>query len=186
MAVLYPGTALAHSGSAPERRGGAGRVTKTFLSSIFVGLVLIGCGKGPQDSEKGQASGLGDMLERVNEVRAKGTYCGGDYYAPAGALTWEGRLAEAAQGHADDMKAQNYFDHTGLDGSSVGDRVSNSNFRWTTVGENIAKGQSSVASVMEDWIDSSGHCKNLMNPKFRQFGASRSGAYWVQVFAAGR
>jgi len=162
-------------------------VKRALLSSILLSLMLIGCGKGQQGSHKAQSSGFSDeMLDRVNELRAGGTYCGNEYYAPAEKLTWEGRLADAAQGHADDMQSQNYFDHTGLDGSSVGDRVSNQNFEWTTVGENIAMGQSSVTSVMKSWIESSGHCKNLMNPAFRQFGASRAGSYWVQVFAAGR
>jgi uncharacterized protein YkwD len=38
-------------------------------------------------------------------------------------LTLSSQLGQAVQGHADDMAINNYFDHTGLNGSSVSDRV---------------------------------------------------------------
>jgi uncharacterized protein YkwD len=55
-------------------------------------------------------------------------------------------------------------------------------------GENIAYGQTSVEEVFNDWVSSSGHYENLMNPNFRTFGAavyitdSGYGYYWIQEF----
>ena len=123
------------------------------------------------------------MLSLVNEARAQGAYCGSVYYEPTTALSWSDTLGSAAKEHADDMYDQRYFDHTGLDGSKVGDRVTAQGYTWNRVGENIARGQTSLASVMADWLESEGHCKNLMNPGFTQIGASQAGNYWVQVFA---
>jgi uncharacterized protein YkwD len=127
--------------------------------------------------------GADEMLSLVNQVRENGTYCGDEYYPPAAKLKWEDRLAEAARDHGQDMAEQGYFDHTGLDGSSVGDRVTRQGYRWSSVGENIAQGQTSLKSVMADWVDSAGHCRNLMSDNFRQLGAYRAGNVWVQVFA---
>lgn len=123
------------------------------------------------------------MLDQVNKVRSEGTYCGNTYYAPVGALTWENRLGVAAKAHGDNMVRNSFFDHTDPDGNSVGDRVSRQSYTWGTVGENIAQGQTSVTAVMNSWIESEGHCRNLMNSRFSQMGASRNGNTWVQVFA---
>ncbi|NLO78992.1 MAG: CAP domain-containing protein [Xanthomonadaceae bacterium] len=59
-------------------------------------------------------------------------------------------------------------------------------------GENIAAGQRSVAEVMQDWLQSAGHCANIMNPLHAELGAAAavSGTdariYWAQVFARPR
>lgn len=159
-----------------------------FPNLVTVGILLVlvlGCGRKPLDTEEEQipsASG-NEMLESVNQVRLKGAYCGGTYYPPAPRLEWEARLEGAAREHGDEMNQESYFDHTGLDGSRVGDRVSRQGYSWSYVGENIARGQTTVSTVMADWLESEGHCRNLMNPKFRQLGSHKSGKYWVQVFA---
>ncbi|MDP5362914.1 MAG: CAP domain-containing protein, partial [Paracoccaceae bacterium] len=41
----------------------------------------------------------------------------------AAPVTYDSRLGVAAQRHADDMLAENFFSHTGSDGSTVGTRV---------------------------------------------------------------
>jgi len=57
------------------------------------------------------------------------------------------------------------------------------------VGENIAKGQKSVAEAVNDWFRSPGHCANIMNPNFTEMGidyfVSKGGSkYWVQVLGS--
>ena len=54
----------------------------------------------------------------------------------------------AAQGHAQDMASNNYFGHTGTDGSGLGDRAANAGFFTYPLGENIAAGFNSVQDLV--------------------------------------
>ena len=65
------------------------------------------------------------------------------------------------------MANQNYFDHTSKDGRNPGQRMSAAGYSWSAYGENIAAGQTSAASVMAGWMESPGHCSNIMNKNFR-------------------
>ena len=49
--------------------------------------------------------------------------------------------------------------------------------------ENIANGYASEQSVMNGWLGSEGHCKNIMNGSFKEMGAGREGNYWTQILA---
>jgi hypothetical protein len=40
----------------------------------------------------------------------------------------------------------------------------------------------SINEVMNGWIKSPGHCKNLMNPQFKEVGVAEDHTYWVQDF----
>lgn len=108
----------------------------------------------------------------------------------AGAVTYDARLGRAAEGHANDMLRNNFFSHTGSDGSSVGDRVTAQGYRWRTVGENIARGQRDEADVLRAWVNSPGHQRNNVNPNFEDFALAKAGTgsrqYWVLVLAAER
>jgi len=39
-------------------------------------------------------------------------------------------------------------------------------------------------SVIEGWIKSSGHCKNIMKPAYKEIGVARKGNYWTLVLGA--
>lgn len=127
-----------------------------------------------------------EMLAAVNQLRAQGCRCGREYMASAPPLTLHDQLTEAAQRHANDMYWHRYFSHRSRDGSRLGQRVSRTGYRWRGIAENIARGQTSVAQVMQSWRHSPGHCRNLMNPSYRHFGAGYQRDYWVQVFACAR
>lgn len=136
-----------------------------------------------------------DMLAAVNAHRLAGASCGARGSFPATtALSWNANLAQAAAGHSDDMVARNFFSHTGSNGSSVGDRATAAGYTWRTVGENIAAGQAGVAEVVQGWMNSDGHCANLMNPAYRDIGAvciagnanTTYRTYWTQNFGAPR
>jgi uncharacterized protein YkwD len=124
----------------------------------------------------------GAMLAEVNRLRAEGRDCGGEPFGPAPALVWNGRLGAAADAHTHDMAQHDHFDHVGTDGSTVGDRVNRAGYAWRRVGENIARYQETVEEVVADWAASPGHCANLMNPAFAEFGAAEEDRYWTQVF----
>lgn len=131
------------------------------------------------------------MLQLINEARAETRACGSENYPPTHALIWNTLLAETAQVHSLDMASHNFFNHTGSDGSSISDRVTRTGYDWRTVGENIAAGRNRASQTVNDWLESSGHCRNIMSDAYTQFAVScvvdsdsDYGTYWTQVLAS--
>ncbi|HEU4622335.1 MAG TPA: CAP domain-containing protein [Burkholderiaceae bacterium] len=124
-------------------------------------------------------------MQAVNAARAQARTCGTTEYAAAPALAWNDKLFSAAAGHSQDMATNNYFSHTSLDGTTFGQRISATGYGWYFVAENIAKGQPTVAAVMDSWMKSAGHCANIMNKSVADVGvacvksSSSSGYYWT-------
>nr|WP_240351389.1 sigma-70 family RNA polymerase sigma factor [Streptomyces olivoreticuli] len=115
----------------------------------------------------------------VNAERAK---------AGCSPVTENGTLDRAAQGQSDDMAARNFFDHTNPDGAGPGERITAAGYHWSTYGENIAYGQQDPASVMDSWMHSDGHRRNILNCSFKEIGVgvnhAPGGPRWTQVFGA--
>jgi uncharacterized protein YkwD len=129
-------------------------------------------------------------LQLVNEVRARGTRCGERSFGPAPPVKLSGTLAGVALGHAADMARHNYFDHEDLTGHSPAERVRAVGYQEKLVGENIAYGPKTADEVVQGWLESPGHCENIMDPRFAEMGiayaagrASKRGLYWVQLLA---
>jgi uncharacterized protein YkwD len=131
-------------------------------------------------------------LQLVNDVRARGIHCGDELFGPAPPMTLSGTLAGVALGHASDMAEKNYFEHVDPAGHSPADRVRAVGYSEKLVGENIAFGPKSVDEVVQGWLDSPGHCENIMDPRFAEMGLglaagrAKRGLYWVQVLAEPR
>ena len=123
------------------------------------------------------------MLKLVNELRSKGCQCGSDFMPAVHEVTWNTKLELAALGHNKDMAENDFFSHTGSDDSKAGDRIFRQGYSWSTYAENIAKGYSNEKAVMDGWINSEGHCKNLMNKNCTEIGVAKYTSYWTQVFA---
>ena len=130
------------------------------------------------------------LLELVNGLRATGGNCGGQALPPVAPLQLHPLLEEAAQRHADDMAQNGYFDHQSQDGRNPGDRISEVGYRWSGYGENIAAGHRSVEAAFQGWVDSPGHCENMLRAHFEELGVGHSSQgmgqfsdYWVQKFA---
>lgn len=135
-----------------------------------------------------------DMLTEVNRRRAMGATCGDDPPSPpVGPLEINDIIRVAARKHSTDMGEQAYFEHDSLDGRTFSDRMSMEGFMgafpW---GENIAAGQSTAFDAVEGFMNSPGHCRNIMNGDYRTVGfgyafveGSPYGHYWTQDFAAG-
>ncbi|WP_374951980.1 CAP domain-containing protein [Mucilaginibacter sp.] len=127
------------------------------------------------------------FLDLINKTRAKGCTCGNTYMPPVAPIVWNDNLQKSAEGHAKDMAKQNYFSHTSEDGRSMQTRIVTAGYQFKgfksfMIGENIAAGQTSIPEVMAGWIKSEGHCKNLMNPGFKEVGVGEYNHYWVQDF----
>lgn len=138
------------------------------------------------DNTCGIANFQSDMLARVNAYRAAGAVCGGVSYPAVGAVAWDAQLQQAATVHATDMAQNNFFSHTGSDGSTLRQRVPAAGYNYSTAGENIAAGQTSVQDVVDGWMNSPSHCANTMKAEFRDVGvscmssaASTYGVYWT-------
>lgn len=123
------------------------------------------------------------VLKLANEYRQQGAVCGASEQAPAAALIWSDELAKAALDHSNDMQQNDYFSHNSLDGSTFSERTVAAGFDGSPVGENIAKGYSSEASLMQGWMESEGHCTNIMNSQATHIGVARSDeeALWTMV-----
>jgi uncharacterized protein YkwD len=124
------------------------------------------------------------LLQLINNVRQTGCNCGSSAMPPVAPLTWNDQLGKAAYEHSKDMHANNFFSHTGTGGTTVGQRVTAQGYVWRTVGENIAWGYSGEQAVINGWLGSTGHCRNIMNGSFKDVGLGREGSYWTQVFGA--
>ena len=130
------------------------------------------------------------VVELVNVARSRGRKCGSERFAAAPSLRVSRPLNEAAADHARDMARRKYFEHRGRDGSQPKDRVLRAGYRPRLSGENIAYGPESAEEVVAGWLDSPGHCANIMDPRFEDIGVGlatgrkRGQIYWVQTFGA--
>ncbi|MEW2590809.1 CAP domain-containing protein [Micromonospora aurantiaca] len=125
----------------------------------------------------GLSAELQKVVTIVNQERAK---------AGCKALTVNAKLNLAAQRHSQDQADHRKMDHTGSDGSQPWDRVKAAGYSYRMVGENVAWNYQTPAAVMEGWMNSEGHRKNILNCSYTQIGvgvARSNGPYWTQVFA---
>lgn len=120
-----------------------------------------------------------EVLELVNAERTKYGHV---------PLKWDDSLAELAEEHCRDMIERDFFAHDNPDGETPFDRMKNAGIAYWTAGENIAAGQSSPQAVVDAWLNSPGHRKNILNEDFEYMGVSAVkggsyGIYWAQEFA---
>jgi uncharacterized protein YkwD len=107
------------------------------------------------------------------------------------ALRESHKLNVSAQNYTAEMVRRDFFSHTAPNGSTPGARIAATGFQWSWAGENIASGFSTPLSVVTAWMNSQGHCYNLLAPVFRDIGvgvsphsvAGAGGATWTQDFA---
>jgi uncharacterized protein YkwD len=140
------------------------------------------------------------VLNLTNQARARNWDCVTKRFPPSSkiklaALERNVVLDRAARAQSAGMALSRYFDHqSSLDSSHPADRVSATDYPWHMVGENIAAGQPTPAVVVDAWLRSPGHCKNIMNPDYTQIGLSfvqrpsssneaQARNFWTQVFA---
>jgi uncharacterized protein YkwD len=135
------------------------------------------------------ASPADTVLATVNAARAK---------AGCAPLRMNSKLMAAAKSHARAMAEENFFGHAGQDGSRFSNRIKRQGYSYRSAAENIAAGQKSAGQVVQGWLKSSGHRRNILNCQMKETGIAvvyqpddkplrGSPApyryYWVQVFA---
>ncbi|GAP15019.1 uncharacterized protein with SCP/PR1 domains [Longilinea arvoryzae] len=128
-----------------------------------------------------------EIIERVNAERAK---------AGVAPLKSNEALSNASRYQANDMMADDYFNHDTYDRINgtlslvcgVWTRVSKYYAYDSAAGENIAGGQDTPEQAMNAWMASEGHRANILNPNFRELGVgyyhggTGLGDFWVQDF----
>jgi uncharacterized protein YkwD len=132
-------------------------------------------------------------IAQINEIRAVPRMCGSTSFPAAPPLQWNEALGRAAGAHAADMASKNYFSHDGQDGSTAASRAQAAGYAWTWIGENISAGRSTMEIALADWLQSPGHCANLMRADYTDYGigcaydaGSQYKTYWAQSFGAQR
>ncbi len=138
-------------------------------------------GSGSDSGSAGLSGAEAQVLALVNQERAS---------AGCAPVTANDSLTRAADDYSDVMADSSVMSHTGPDGSTMTSRVEAAGYRWSTLGENIARGQADAASVMESWMNSPGHRANILNCSFRELGVGvhfgDGGPWWTQDFGASR
>lgn len=165
-----------------------------MINLIFKGfIILFVCSVSLLSNLSSSAEGRKDimtnrLMEIMNERRAAGGRCGDTLYRPSKPLKWDSRLAKAALIHALDMAEEDRLSHNGRAGSDPGERIRSAGYKWMAYGENIGEGYRTADDMVSAWIKSEGHCRNIMNPLFKDVGAARiikgKKIYWVAVFAS--
>ena len=141
-------------------------------------------GSGAQDGFEAEA------LRLTNEARSHSRKCGGKRMKAVRPVSWNGVLAGTANAHSADMATADYFSHYTPSGRSPFERMRAAGYSYRAAGENIAAGRSlsDPAAVVHAWLKSPGHCKVIMNGKYKELGIGRVegsgkwGVYWTQNF----
>lgn len=134
-----------------------------------------------------------EILTYINQARSKPCQCGATVYPAVTPLTLDNQLNAASDKHAVDMATYNYFSHTGRDNAQPWDRMTREGYVWRAAGENIAAGYATTRAVVDGWLRSEGHCKNIMSANFKNVGVgygytttSTYKHYWVTDFGTKR
>lgn len=163
---------------------------KTSLFFIAVIALLSSCASfqnaSSQNNYPSASSGSfeQEMLALVNHYRTSGYRSGSVYYPPVAPVKWNRQLESAAKEHSNYMSSNNILSHKGRNGSDPGKRIADAGYKWITYGENVAMGQQTPQEVMNTWMRSTQHRKNIMNKNVKEMGVAKTGRFWTQVFAS--
>lgn len=131
---------------------------------------------------------------RLNDVRQRGAMCPTGAASTAATLAWNDRLADAAQVQALEMARLDRMSHRDSRDRGLAERLRAVGYPLGTAFENVAVGYPSIDDVVDAWLESEGHCENLMNAAVREFGiacidavstdAPEERRYWALVLGA--
>jgi uncharacterized protein YkwD len=117
---------------------------------------------------------VADLIARTNTIRQE---------AGCDPVEVDARLRSVAQQHASDMARRGYLEHEDSDGESSDERIASTGYTSVT-GENLAHGYASAAEVVDVWMRSAEHRRNIEDCAFTHVGVGYvpNGHYWVQDF----
>ena len=142
------------------------------LTLLFISFFLLPA----SFSQAGPASATaeGQLLARLNEVRAAGVTCpGSGSRAPAAALVPSDLHALAAARQASYMASSGRVSHRGPDGSTPKVRAASSGIHSVSVTEIIYMGSDlNIETAVQWWLHSPVHCFYMTDPRYTTAGAS--------------
>lgn len=129
----------------------------------------------PSDSSEYNEAYADEVIRLVNIEREK-------YGLPA--LSKKADVTQAAEIRSKEITQS--FSHTRPDGTSMSTIANELGISYRSIGENIAYGYPSPESVVNGWMNSDGHRKNILSSSFNGIGVGcykQNGTlYWAQVF----
>ncbi|MEO8928714.1 MAG: CAP domain-containing protein [Caldimonas sp.] len=160
---------------------------------------MLACSPGVQSGTPvscGLSISPGAAAQRLSELRLHGALCPSGAMAAAAPVVWNDRLADAAQVQAREMARLGRMSHRDSQDRGLGERLRAASYPFRGAVENVAVGFASIDDVVEAWLESEGHCENLMNAAVREFGlacvdtdakgAPEERRYWALVLGAPR
>lgn len=102
-------------------------------------------------------------------------------------VTMVGALQDATDIRAKELTS--FYSHTRPNGKKPFTAIKKSFSKGRTFAENIAMCQETAAEVMNSWMNSKGHRKNILTGKFTYLGvgvATTDVNHWVQMFSTGK
>lgn len=102
-----------------------------------------------------------EMLARVNAARRS---------AGLPPLRRCPELELAAQAHARDLLERGYYKHVSPEGSTPLSRAGTAGYRADLIAENLHERTAPVATIVEDWLRSPAHRRNLLDPGAHELG----------------
>ena len=123
-----------------------------------------------------------EVVSLMNQRRTQGATCGGTAFGSVGSVVMNGNLRQAARDHSIDMFERSYFSHVTPEGKTFDQRIRESGYARQPMSENIAAGQTSPQAVVNGWMASDGHCRNIMNGAARDVGIGFASNYWTANF----
>jgi uncharacterized YkwD family protein/spore coat assembly protein SafA len=102
-------------------------------------------------------------------------------------LATDWQLSRVARYKSTDMRDKNYFSHTSPTYGSPFTMMRNFGINYRSAAENIAAGQRTPTEVVQSWMNSPGHRKNILSPAYTHIGVGHVtggnyGHYWTQMF----
>ncbi|MBP2018587.1 putative YkwD family protein [Symbiobacterium terraclitae] len=142
-----------------------------------------GAGDGPSP---GDQSGQGAWQFHEFELRVAELVNAERAAAGLQPLRLDPDLSRVARLKSQDFVTQGYFSHQSPTYGSPFEMMARFGIRYRGAAENIARGQRTPEEVHKDWMNSSGHRGNIMNPDYDTIGVGFYENGWTQLFIQSR
>ncbi len=136
-----------------------------------LGAAILGPAALLGQTQPGEAASLqSEAARHLNAYRAK---------AGLAPLSSDAHLVKAAGAQCAIMIAHGKVGHQFGPGTAFSERMFRAGVAPGYHAENVARGQRSVAEVMQAWMNSRGHRRNMLDPQMASFGIASKSGYWA-------